>query len=552
MSILVTPPIAKGILLANPKPIPLDCGKAQLTLRAIFARLKSGVSRSLPSTVAAFALVGFLVSIVSAQQLSVVIRLHPSAPGRLIMEGNCPPSTVWSFRDSYAGVNNLGIRIEEMHLFDAAGADIQTRKIAPGQFEGARPASKFRYEVNLNPPPRASDAALVSWLNADRGVLRLSDVLPLTDRSLAENAGATARDKSNRPVERRRVTVRVSLPAGWTVHSSEGASQTDFEVFDIDRAVFALGRQLRKSHTTVSKTTVNLVIDGEWAFADADVLEMAANVLEANTKIMGGRPANQATLILFPPPQSVAADRWSAETHGSTVMLLMGKLPSKTAALLQLSVPLTHELFHLWIPNALALEGDFDWFYEGFTVYQSARTAVRLGLLTFQEFLNAIARAYDAYAVGLDRDRWSLIEASQRRWTTGSSAVYQKSMLVALILDLKLRSQSHGKRSLDGLFREIFSRYRSVGTSAVAGDGNQAVVTTIESMPGMERFAETYVRRASVIDLQAEAGQFGLKVERLGLRTRISVSETLTRQQRDLLRELGYNDSVRTPARKKR
>jgi predicted metalloprotease with PDZ domain len=551
MSILVTPQMATGNPSANPRQNPLDYGKGQPPLRSISARLKSPVSRYLPSTLGALVLLGCLGSIVSAQQLSVVIRVRPETPRRALIEGNCPPATVWSFRDSYAGVNNLGARIEDVHLFDAAGADIQARKIAPGQFEAAKPASKFRYEVNLNPPARASDAALVSWLNADRGVLRLADLLPLTDRTATEKAGGEARD-NNRSGERRQAAVRMSLPAGWTVHSNEATSQTEFNVLDIDSAVFALGRQLRTSHTTVSKTTLNLIIDGEWAFADADALEMAARVVEANTRVMSGRPANQATLILFPSPQSVAADRWSAETRGSTVTLLMERLPSKTAALAQLSVPLTHELFHLWIPNALALQGDYDWFYEGFTVYQSARTAVRLGLLTFQEFLIAIARAHDAYAVGLDRDRWSLIEASQRRWTTGGSAVYQKSMLVAFILDLKLRSQSHSKRSLDGLYREIFTRYRSVGTSAVATDGNQAVVTIIESTPGMEHFAETYVRRAAVIDLQGEISPFGLNVERLGLRTRISVSQTLTRQQRDLLRELGYNDSVRTPATKKR
>jgi predicted metalloprotease with PDZ domain len=136
----------------------------------------------------------------------------------------------------------------------------------------------------------------------------------------------------------------------------------------------------------------------------------------------------------------------------------MGKLTSKTAALSQLSVPLTHELFHLWVPNALALTGDYDWFYEGFTVYQAARTAVRLGLLTFPEFLNAIGRAYDAYAVAADHDRWSLVEASKRRWTAGAPSVYSKSMVVAFLYDLTLRSQSHGKHSLDDGYRKMFQK----------------------------------------------------------------------------------------------
>jgi len=274
-------------------------------------------------------------------------------------------------------------------------------------------------------------------------------------------------------------------------------------------------------------------------------------VHKAHHEVFGAMPSKQGTLILFPFPQTVTASKWSAETRGSTVTLLMGKLPSKTAALLQLSVPLTHELFHLWVPNALALEGDYDWFYEGFTVYQAARTAVRLGLLTFQEFLSAIARAYDAYSAGVDRDRLSLVEASQRRWVGGESVVYQKSMLVAFLYDLKLRSVSRGKRSLDDVYRELFRQHHSAEGVALEAerrsDGNDAAIAALSNAPVMQGFAESLIRRPVAVDLPSELPPFGLRIERLGLRTRVSVSESLTRRQRDLLRELGYNDVARSP-----
>jgi len=54
-----------------------------------------------------------------------------------------------------------------------------------------------------------------------------------------------------------------------------------------------------------------------------------------------------------------------------------------------------------------------------------------------------------------------------------------------------------------------------------------------------------------VINLAERLAPFGLRVETFGLRTRISVSESLTRQQRDLLHDLGYNDSVRSPNHRK-
>src|SRR5437764_14658054 len=119
-------------------------------------------------------------------------------------------------------------------------------------------------------------------------------------------------------------------------------------------------------------------------------------------------------LDLFPLRRPTAPTLWTAETRGATVTLLTGNLPSKVGALAQLSVPLTHELFHLWVPNALSLDGDYDWFYEGFTLYQALRVGVKLQYLTFQDYLKALGRAFEVYQSVNDRDSFSLIEASKR------------------------------------------------------------------------------------------------------------------------------------------
>ena len=113
---------------------------------------------------ALFAIPGLLcacASVAGAQQLKATIQVIPSS-AKLIVEGERAPMKAWSFRDSYAGVVGLGNRIERMTLFDDRGLEIMVRKIAPGQFESARPASRFRYEVNLTPSTQASDASRVS------------------------------------------------------------------------------------------------------------------------------------------------------------------------------------------------------------------------------------------------------------------------------------------------------------------------------------------------------------------------------------------------------
>ena len=268
-------------------------------------------------------------------------------------------------------------------------------------------------------------------LNAERGLLMLRDLLPVS--GAADQAA-------------QRVTLRLSLPQGWLAHTNGVENvRGEFDLADADLAVFAVGQRLRISTTTISGLKLSFVLDGDWAFNDSEGLELATRVLKAQREMFGGWPARRSTLILFPFPQSGSTENWSAETRGFSVTLLTGKLPSKVAALAQLSSPLTHECFHFWVPNGLSLKGDYDWFYEGFTMYQAAQMALRLDLLTFQEFLNAIGRAYDGYYLSLDRDRWSLVEASRRRWTTGNSAVYSKSMLAAFLYDLNLRSLSRGK-----------------------------------------------------------------------------------------------------------
>ena len=491
-----------------------------------------------------------LASLAHAQQARVEIRVLPNSTGRIIVDGSCAPATTWSFRDSYAGVLNLGSRIEALKLFDAAGTEIAYRSIAPGQFQAANPATKFRYEVSVAPPGRAADAARVSWLSSDRGLLMLRDLLPAWASGAAPYAHVG-----------QRLTVRLSLPQGWGAHSNEAPNVgSDFEIADADVAVFAVGSHLRISTTATSGMKLSLVSSGQWAFTDAEALELATKVLKAHWDVFGAAPSRQATLILFPFPQSGAPDKWSAETRGSAVTLLIGKLPSKVAALAQLSVPVTHEFLHFWVPNGLALSGDYEWFYEGFTVYQAATIGVRLDLLTFQEFLNAISRAYDGYSAGLDRDRWSLVEASKRRWTVGESSVYSKSMLVAFLYDLNLRSLSHRKHSLDDVYRSIFREYRAEETRARGGgnqreqgsDGTEAALKALSAYSSMQEFGRSFVSSPAAINLAERLAPFGLRVETFGLRTRIRVSESLNRQQRDLLHDLGYNDYVRSPGLRKR
>jgi predicted metalloprotease with PDZ domain len=111
-------------------------------------------------------------------------------------------------------------------------------------------------------------------------------------------------------------------------------------------------------------------------------------------------------------------------------------------------------------------------------------------------------------------------------------------MLVAALYDLTVRQQSRGKRGLDDVYRSLFRRQP---TGFERREGNAIVIATLNSVAGGGDFSKRYIESVSPLDLTTALGAFGLKVERNGSGTRINVAASISRPQRDLLRQMGYN-----------
>ena len=372
--------------------------------------------------------------------------------------------------------------------------------------------------MRLAEPADPGDAAHVSGLNSQYGYFMLADLLPMLPAS--------------------GIRVAFQVPEHWSVASSS-VKETGgwYQVSDPANAVFFVGRDLRETRQRISATEFTFVSAGEWPFSGADVGKIAAKIINDHSKHAGFNLERQAVLMLAPFPGSFGAERWSAETRGSSVVLLLGRNASRDALLGQLSVVLSHELLHLWVPNALSLDGDYDWFFEGFTLYQALRAAVRLGFVGFQEYLNTLARVYDSYLATVERDRFSLVEASVRRWTTAPSLVYDKGMLVAFLYDLRLRKASHSRRSLDDVYHELFRRFpRGAGRA----DGNASIISVLIKQDGDEQFGKQYIQNPGSINLESILPAFGMRLNTSGGRHQLLIDDAISKEQRDLLGSLGY------------
>jgi hypothetical protein len=370
-------------------------------------------------------------------------------------------------------VLGLGQRIEQFHAFAPDGRDLNAKKIAPGEFRSDEVATQIEYVVKL-PPPQASDVAHVSWIAGEHGLLMLADLLPEYLPGLQ---------------------VEFSLPSGWTAQSLyETYPSGKFLVWQPEETVFLIGKSLRKQVKPIDFGRFNLVVNGNWPFKDEVVLKAATKVLERYWALTGSSLPAKPVVLLAPLPVATGSVKWRAETRGSTVVLLMDPGAKINNWAGQLGIIFTHELFHLWMPHALLLEGDYDWFFEGFTLYTALVTALDLKFINRDEYVATLGRVYDSY---LSReDNLSLIEASERRWTTGNSTVYDKGMLVAFLYDLAIRRDSGGKRWLGGLYKDLFAR------PLLPADGNEVIIGLLSSTAAGADLAKSYIEGQRELDLK--------------------------------------------------
>ena len=438
----------------------------------------------------------------------VTIRNPPEV---LISIELATPTNSWSFRNSYAGALGLGDRVREFQA-NGSGTPVSVKNLASGEFRLASAVNRVSYTIDITPGSMV-DLPHVSWLRNDSGVLMLADLLP------------------DLPEIKQGVVIEFDLPSGWQIYSSISPVGRGFVVHEPDKAVFMVGRDLRFASKTDNETELRLVTQGEWKFSEKNLLGDALRLLRDYQELTGLKL--RFTPTIFIAPFHISGSDWKAETRGSTSMLLLNSQASWKNWRAQLSIILTHELFHLWVPNSLQLTADYDWFFEGFTSYIALQEALKLKLIRFQEYLNTLGRVYDSYLSAPD-DK-SLLEASESRWTSSSSVVYDKGMLLAFIYDLLLRRESVGESSLADRYRILFARI--VDKPA---DGNEVIIQTLTSSPATSEFLRTYIESRSRVELERILPPLGLEVNKTSSQTVLSVSKELRDDQKKLLRSLGY------------
>lgn len=183
----------------------------------------------------------------------------------------------------------------------------------------------------------------------------------------------------------------------------------------------------------------------------------------------------------------------------------------------------SHEYFHLWnvkrmkpavfTPYDLSQEvyTDLLWVFEGVTSYYDDLALVRSGMITIESYLELLGQTMTRVTRSSGRRRQSVADSSFDAWTkfykqdaNATNAIisyYAKGALIAMALDLKLRSETDGRTSLDDVMKAAWARWGETG-EGMPEDGFEIISTEVSGLD-LEDFFSAAVRGTGELPLEA-------------------------------------------------
>lgn len=202
----------------------------------------------------------------------------------------------------------------------------------------------------------------------------------------------------------------------------------------------------------------------------------------------------------------------------------------------------SHEYFHTWnvkrikpaafAPYDLQVENytSLLWLFEGFTSYYDDLMLLRSGLIDEAAYFKLVAKTINNVLRGSGRTKQSVAESSFDAWTkyyrqdeNAPNAVvsyYTKGSLIALALDLTIRTETHGKKTLDDVMRALWLRYgqdfyaRGKQGGKRIGITEPEVEALFDEISGLKlkRFFNRYVRGTEDLPLTQLLAPFGVRL----------------------------------------
>ena len=283
-----------------------------------------------------------------------------------------------------------------------------------------------------------------------------------------------------------------ALPRGWKVATALPAVQTDsrgqgrYQAAGYDELVdhpVELGDFWRGEFRAGGVTHEFVVAGALPGFDGQRLLADAKRICEAQIVFWHGRRKPHFGRYVF--MLNAVDDGYGGLEHRTSTALICGRrdLPRAGDGTLNdgyvtLLGLISHEYFHTWNVKRLRPQqfARYDytrenytellWFFEGFTSYYDDLFLVRAGLIDEGRYLKLLSKTISGVLATPGREVQSVAQASFDAWVkyyrqdentvNATVSYYTKGSLVALAIDLTLRSEQRG--SLDDVMRTLWQR----------------------------------------------------------------------------------------------
>lgn len=367
-------------------------------------------------------------------------------------------------------IKDFGANVDSISASTEAGEPLAIEKTAKDRWRIATPDTQSLILDYAVFTPTLSVSS--SWASPDFSLINGASVFLYTQESLASEQSVSV------DVEPSRGSVFTALPA-----AIDGKSWTAKNYDELVDSPIVIANAPAHRFSSDGQQYVFLNV-GESSFWDprkatADLQAM----VEATQSLWGVNPLTRPYWFLN---FSVGGKGGLEHDYSTVTMTSRNPMQDRNEYVKWLGL-MAHEFFHVWnvrrMRPAALRPYDYQneqystqlWLAEGFTAYYDNLILARADLIKPKEYLELLAKDMYRLLNTPGRKLRAVSEASMEAWTrhyqptanTLNSTVsyYNKGAVIGFVLDIWLRENSKGRKSLDDVMRGLYKRYSSQGYS---------------------------------------------------------------------------------------
>ena len=263
------------------------------------------------------------------------------------------------------------------------------------------------------------------------------------------------------------IELQVNVPDNWHVSTAWERIDPEKHRFvckdqdDLMNAYLVLGEHCERLAKSGDAEIV-LAIGGRFK-ASMDKIQRAIEaILQAYTEVFGGTPKDR--MLFVANPYGTEGYRSGGASGRSITALIGGELDETNRSFWATLV--AGVVCYMWNGKAIyfAKQGNWltetgkqeYWFTEGFTSYYANVVCTRLGLISEYDFLINLKRSWESYLS--EQGKRSMREAGKNKFAN-RELVYEGGSLVAMALDLQIRTRTQNRSSLDDVMKQMYKEF---------------------------------------------------------------------------------------------